>query len=163
MSLDAQQFRPFWKLPNLYLPCGSALSPPLRRDAVRKLLADDPAQVTWLYPQEAGRFTPESLPEEAFRALEDWIDYVIDHEHEPLQAWVQATHFDFDSFICTEDQPERPKPAPGEKGKRPRKRDEPRDYERLARGLCCPALLMHQPQPGRLALLTTVLAGGRLL
>src|SRR5262245_6112848 len=83
-------------------------------------------------PQGDGaKFTPEVLPDDAFRPLEDWIDYVIDHEHEPLQAWVQATHFDFDSFVCTEDQPERPKPPPAEKGKRSRKGEESRDDAEL--------------------------------
>jgi hypothetical protein len=121
-------FKPFWKLPNLFLPVGKRLMPTLRRDAVRKLLADDPAQVVWLMPTADGKFTPEVLPDEAFRPLEDWIDYVIDHEHEPLTAWVQATRFDFDGFVCKEDQPEKPKGPPSEK-KRGRKTD--RDEESL--------------------------------
>lgn len=110
-------FKPFWKLPNLFLPVGKRLMPTLRRDAVRKLLADDPAQVVWLMPTGDGKFTPEVLPDEAFRPLEDWIDYVVDHEHEPLSAWVQATRFDFGGFICKEDQPEKPKGPPPEKKK----------------------------------------------
>lgn len=117
LSLDAVSFRPFLKLPNLFLPCGSRLQPPLRRDAVRKLLADDPARVTWLFPQPDGHFTPESLPDEAFRPLEDWVDYVLDHDHQALEAWVQAARFDFESFVCNEDQPARPK-KPKEKSPR---------------------------------------------
>src|SRR5262245_644446 len=120
---SAQGFKPYWKLPNLFLPAGKRLMPTLRRDAVRKLLADDPGQVVWLMPGPDGKFTPEVLPVDPCRPLEDWIDYVIDHEHEPLQTWVQATHFDFDSFICREDQAERPKPSAGEKAKRPTKED----------------------------------------
>ncbi len=58
IELPAASSRPFQKLPNLFVPCGSRLKPPLRRDAVRKLLADDPAVVTWLYPVGDGRFTP---------------------------------------------------------------------------------------------------------
>src|SRR5262249_45714108 len=41
----AVAFRSFLNLPNLFLPVGTRLHPPLRRDAVRKLLADDPAQI----------------------------------------------------------------------------------------------------------------------
>jgi hypothetical protein len=121
-------FKPYWKLPNLFLPVGKRLMPTLRRDAVRKLLADDPAQVVWLMPTADGKFTPEVLPDEAFRPLEDWIDYVIDHEHQPLTAWVQATRFDFDAFICKEDQPEKPKGPPPEK-KRGKKNE--RDEEAI--------------------------------
>lgn len=120
---SAQAFKPFWKLPNLFLPVGKRLNPTLRRDAVRRLLASDSSQVVWLMPATDGKFTPEILPDDAFRPLEDWIDYIIDHEHAPLSTWVQATRFDFDSFICPEDQPDKPKPPPPErtkKAKRPK-------------------------------------------
>ncbi len=111
----ALAFKPYWKLPNLFLPVGKRLMPTLRRDAVRKLLANDPDQVVWLVPTADGKFAPEVLPDDAFRPLEDWIDYVIDHEHESLQAWVQNTRFDFDSFICPDDSPDKPKRPPSEK------------------------------------------------
>src|SRR3984957_10126753 len=39
---NALGFKPYWKLPNLFIPVGRRLHPTLRRDAVRKLLADDP-------------------------------------------------------------------------------------------------------------------------
>src|SRR5262245_27637866 len=82
-------------------------------------------------PQGDGaKFTPEVLPDDAFRPLEDWIDYVIDHEHQPLQSWVQATHFDFDHFVCKEEQPDKPKGPPPEKRKGKRgDRDEGADEE----------------------------------
>ncbi len=118
---EAIGFKPYWKLPNLFVPVGRRLMPTLRRDAVRRLLADDPAQVVWLMPGTVGdgRFTPEVLPDESFRPLEDWIDYIIDHEHEALKSWIGATRFNFDSFECSEDQPDRPKaPPPAERGKK---------------------------------------------
>ena len=52
---------------------------------------------------ESGTFIPQSLPEDAFRPLWDWIDYVLDYEKQPLQAWVQASQFDFEAFVCEED------------------------------------------------------------
>jgi hypothetical protein len=121
--LDAVKFRTYLKLPNLFVPSGKRLHPPLSRHVIRKLLADDPAVITWLYPNEDGTFTPESLPDEAFRPLGDWIDYVLDHDREALQTWVQAAQFDFEQFVCTEDPPGKPKkpPAAGreKKGGRP--------------------------------------------
>jgi hypothetical protein len=105
-------FKPYWKLPNLFLPVGQRLSPTLRRDAVRRLLADDPSQLVWLMPDGHGKFTPETLPDNAFRPLQDWVEYIIDREHESLQAWIQATKFDFDGFICKDDlPPDGPRPA----------------------------------------------------
>jgi hypothetical protein len=117
LVLSAQEFCHFQKMPNLFLPLGTRLLPPLRRDAVRKHLADDPMQVTWLYPGPDGGFTPESLPETAFRPLADWVDYVLEHDHEPLQAWVESARFDFEQFVCDDvgDRPKKPPKEPREK------------------------------------------------
>jgi hypothetical protein len=114
LVLNAQAYQTYLRLPNLFLPVGTRLHPPLRRDEVRKLLAADSNQLTWLNPQENGSFVPESLPENAFRPLWDWVDYVLDHEHQALEEWVQASEFDFEPFICSEDDPprERKKPPP---------------------------------------------------
>jgi hypothetical protein len=110
LVLDAVDFCHFQRMPNLFLPAGTRLNPPLRRDAVRRLLADDPTMVTWLYPGPDGGFTPESLPDSAFRPLSDWIDYVLEHDHEALQAWVESARFEFEPFVCDEDEPgDRPK------------------------------------------------------
>lgn len=120
-------FKPYHKLPNLYVPAGTRLHPTLRRDAVRKLLADDTDKLVWLYPGEDGAFTPETLPEDSFRPLEDWVDYVIETNHAPLAAWVEASRFDFEHFVCADGQPPKPKDDGADKGKRPKKSvpDEP--------------------------------------
>jgi hypothetical protein len=114
---NAIAYKHYLKLPNLFLPAGTRLHPPLRRDQVRKLLADDTSQVVWLHPGENGAFTPESLPEDSFRPLWDWIDYVLDHEKEPLQAWVQAAQFDFEAFVCDEDPSTKPRKPPSNESK----------------------------------------------
>jgi hypothetical protein len=109
LVLQAQPYKQYLKLPNLFLPAGTRLRPPLRRDIVRKLLAEDPDRITWLSPGADGSFTPRTLPENSFRPLADWVDYVLDHEREALRAWVQATQFDFEGFVCTDDLSARPK------------------------------------------------------
>jgi hypothetical protein len=113
----------YLKLPNLFLPVGTRLHPPLRRDVVRKLLAEDTSQVTWLRPLPSGGFTPENLPEDAFRPLWDWVDYVLDHERQALQAWVQAAQFDFEPFICEEEGQPKPRKPPGSESKPRGQRD----------------------------------------
>lgn len=123
LALDsALAFKPYWKLPNLFLPVGKRLHPTLRRDAVRKLLADDADQVVWLYPDDAGSFTPEFVPDAAFRSLEDWVDYVIEAEQKPLAAWIEATRFDFDTFVCKEAGGPKTKPDKGDKD--PKEKDD---------------------------------------
>jgi hypothetical protein len=115
---DAVAFRPYLHLQNLFLPCGTRLQP-IRRDAIRTLLAEQPGQITWLYPDAGGHgFTPESLPDHSFRPLTDWIDYVLEHDHVALQTWVESTRFDFDAFVCRDDEePTTPKPKKAERDK----------------------------------------------
>jgi len=116
LVLNAEAYRTYLKLPNLFLPVGTRLHPPLRRDVVRKLLAEDASKVIWLAPGSNGAFTPESLPETAFRPLCDWIDYVLDNQTQELQAWMQAARFEFEPFICDAEQQTRPrKPAGSDK------------------------------------------------
>jgi hypothetical protein len=116
--LDAVRFRTYLKLPNLFVPSGKRLHPPLSRHVIRRLLAEDPAVITWLYPHDDGTFTPETLPDEAFRPLTDWIDYVLDHDRQALQTWVQAAQFDFESFVCEEESSKSKKPPTGPREKK---------------------------------------------
>ena len=124
---NALGFKPYWKLPNLFVPVGKRLHPTLRRDAVRKLLAEDPDHVVWLYPDGNGSFTPESVPDGAFRSLEDWVDYVITAEQKPLAAWIEATRFDFDHFVCKD--AGGPKRPPDKGDKEPRAKDDDDDVK----------------------------------
>jgi hypothetical protein len=119
LVLDAITYRAFLKLPNLFLPCGQHLQPPLRRDAVRQRLAENPAVVTWLHPLGDGSFTAESLPDTAFRPLTEWVDYVLDQERGPLEAWVESTQFEFESFRCTEEAPDKPRKQRAPEQRRP--------------------------------------------
>ncbi|HEY7330069.1 MAG TPA: hypothetical protein VH592_20705 [Gemmataceae bacterium] len=118
LVLPAEAYKSHLKLPNLFLPAGFALHPPLRRDVVRKLLANDPNQITWLVPGENGSFIPEGLPDDVFRPLTDWIDYILDRDREQLQAWMQAMQFDFEPFVCDEEQSSKPKKPPASEKKR---------------------------------------------
>jgi cellulose synthase operon protein C len=115
LTLKAEAYKSYLKMPNLFLPAGMGLHPPLRRDMVRKLLADDPAKLFWLRSLRDGAFRPEMLSEDAFRPLGDWVDYVLDHEQETLQAWVQASQFDFEAFVCHEESPAIPKKLPSKR------------------------------------------------
>jgi hypothetical protein len=100
---NALSYRPYLRLPNLYLPVGRRLGPPLRRDAVRRLLAEDADQVVWLTPAGDDSFVPESLPESAFRPLGDWVEYVMDRDAAALTAWAEAARFEFGTFVGHDD------------------------------------------------------------
>ncbi len=110
-------YKHFLKLPNLFLPVGTRLHPPLRRDQVRKLLAEDTSQVVWLHPDGKNGFAPQTLPEDSFRPLWDWVDYVLDHDAEALSGWMQAAQFDFEPFVCDEEGGAKPRKPPGDEKK----------------------------------------------
>ncbi|MGE3806909.1 MAG: hypothetical protein AB7K24_19760, partial [Gemmataceae bacterium] len=104
LDFQGQSYRRHQRMDNLFVPIGKRIEPPLRRDAVRKLLADDPELITWLVPgDEEGAFTPESIPDRAFESLDKWIDYVIERDKSALATWVRSARFDFQPFICKDE------------------------------------------------------------
>ena len=103
LVVDGIAFQSYQHLRHLFLPVGTRLHPPIRRDVVSRLLAADSSSVTWLEPDDGGAFVPESLPDDSFRPLDQWVEYVLDREHKPLRAWVRAFQFEFEPFICTDD------------------------------------------------------------
>ena len=126
LVIDGLAMQRYLKLPNLFVPCGRRIHPPLRRSTLAEILAPDSSRITWLMPVGESGFAPQSLPDAAFRPLSDWVEYVLDREHKPLAAWVEAHHFDFETFICRDDRRERedkpaaPKsPPPAEAMQRP--------------------------------------------
>jgi hypothetical protein len=147
LVVEGVAFRPYLRLPNLFLPCDTRLHPPLRRDVVSRLLASDPQQITWLYPHADGRFTSEGLPDEAFRPLADWVDYVLDQDHQALEAWVQAARFDFEPFICRDDQPAPATKAPERGPRRPPQSKDPKDSPTEAPAPAPAVEVVEQPEP----------------
>jgi len=100
------------RFPNLYLPAGTRLAPPLRRDAIRDAIGMSPDRVVWLHPLGDGAFQAESLPEDAFRPLQEWVEYRLVEAVKPARPWVQSHRWDFESFIERAVDRLRPAPSP---------------------------------------------------
>lgn len=120
LILDATAYCTTMRLPNLFVPVGMRIQPPLRRDAIAKLLASDNRVLTWLESAESTdpsrRFLPfqaQSIADAAFRPLGDWVEYVLDHHAKALDTWTASHRFEFGSFVCKEDVREPPEPTPG--------------------------------------------------
>ena len=128
LVLDAIGYRPYQKLPNLFLPAGPPLQPPLRRDAVRKLLANERRADRLAVARAGGPIhAAADCRTASFRPLADWVDYVLDHDRQALTAWMQSTRFDFEPFVCPEESaPPKAKPRAG-KRRGPEKAEEPPD------------------------------------
>ncbi len=155
----AQGFVMHRRLQNLYVPAGTRLQPTLRRDAVKKMLAEDDSEIVWLSPLPEGQFVPESISDDAFRPLQDWVDYVIDLDHQALQSWIQDARFDFDSFICTGDQrADPPKPLSVNKPARREDGDAPGDAAQTRAGAASKGKKKSEPKAGEQAYASPVAA-----
>src|SRR5262249_30446247 len=122
LAIDALELRCYLRIPNLYVPVGQRLHPPLRRDAIVKLLAPDSRRLTWLWPEPAHTFTAESLPDEALRPVAEWVDSVLDHDHAALEAGVKPTQFDLESSVGRDDDPAQAPPKGPRQPKQPKDR-----------------------------------------
>lgn len=126
LILNGTRYQPYSRIPNLFIPIGTSLQPLIRRDLLREMLAPDPTQIVWLHPSGDTSFVPESLPDAAFQPLTEWVNYVIDRQRTTLSEWIQSTEFDFDSFICKDDeQPDHPKALNKSVDKPPAKKNRP--------------------------------------
>jgi hypothetical protein len=166
LVLDGVACRSYLNLPNLFVPVGRRLHPPLRRDVVTRLLAADASRLVWLEPSVAGQFQPRSIPDGAFHPLSAWVDYVLDEQHEPLAAWTAAHRFDFAGFVCREEEqpqdrsprkaerPTEPRPAPSPAPSTPTStspEDEPIFAEVVEEEIASPVELARAvPQPSEL-------------
>ena len=124
IDLPGEAYLPLLTIPNLFTPKSGMIEPPLRRDKLRELLAPGEDQVAWLSPRGDERFQVETIAEQAFRPLSDWVDYILHAEARSLEPWVQGATFDFDLFVSTgAEWAEGPPPAPKqEQKKKPTKR-----------------------------------------
>lgn len=105
LELDAEAYVPAPQIPDLYLPLGMTLDPPLRPHRIGELLATTPDRLVWLAPSGAeghrGRsFARESLHESALAPLSEWVDYLIGAHAEALTPWVRSAAFDFDAYVA---------------------------------------------------------------
>jgi hypothetical protein len=104
LALDAgvEAYAPLLQIGNLYVPSDAIVEPPLRRDRLRELLAPATERITWLAPgKTTGTFHPESIPDNTFTPLADWVDYLVHSAQAQLAPWVRAATFDFAAFEST--------------------------------------------------------------
>jgi hypothetical protein len=105
LDLQAEAYVPAQQIPDLYLPVGMNIDPPLRPNRLRELLATDSDRVVWLAPEgDEGRrgrpFVRESLAESAFAPLSEWVDYLLGAHAAALTSWVRSTTFDLDAYVA---------------------------------------------------------------
>jgi hypothetical protein len=136
LQLDAEAYCPVPQIPDLHLPVGTILDPPLRPNRLRELFGGDDSRIMWLAPPRDARaeqgtrgraFTRESLPESGFAPLSEWVDYLVGAHEARLEPWVRSTMFDFDKYVSIGVEweegaapPQKPKGKRGDQGGRRR-------------------------------------------
>ncbi len=111
IDLEGETYRAHGQVPNLFLPLGLSLEPPLRQSRLRELFTPDPDQLTWIAGDGAD-LRVERIDEHAFRPLTEWVDYVTDGAVVQLTAWLGSATFDFERFEVAERPPEEPRDPP---------------------------------------------------
>lgn len=117
-----EPYAPILEIPNLFVPIDRRIEPPLRRDRLRSLLADDPERLSWLTALGSGAeegFRVESVPDAAFVPLAESIDYVLDVAVPVLEPWVRSTTFDLEPFEVVEERTRPRRKAPKPAAERP--------------------------------------------
>ncbi|MEZ4438763.1 MAG: hypothetical protein R3B72_06720 [Polyangiaceae bacterium] len=93
LSLDAERYASHPALPNLYLPQDASLEPPLGVDKLRALSGADADRLVWL-AADVGGVVATTLPEEAFRPLPAWVDYLLHRHADAIAPWIGSATFD---------------------------------------------------------------------
>ncbi|MGL4421429.1 MAG: hypothetical protein ACRCZF_12240 [Gemmataceae bacterium] len=93
------------KIPNLMIPVGQRFTPQIRRDQLRRLLADDPDRLVLVSAAGAGPHLIQSVSTTAFAPLGEYVQYRMVADEASLTVWQQKIEFDFDSFICVAGNP----------------------------------------------------------
>ena len=140
LDLDAEAYVPAQQIPDLYLPVGMTVDPPLRPSRLRELLATESDRVVWLAPEgDEGRrgrgsasrrpaagFARESLAESAFVPLSEWVDYLVGAHANALTPWVRSTIFDLDAYVALNvEWAEGAPPKPAEPKRKPKPEPRP--------------------------------------
>lgn len=102
LTVSAESYAGLAAPSQLHVPLGWSLEPPLSPERLFELLVPSDRSVVWLRATGGGQFTPESLPESAFRPLPELVDYIIDRAREQLEPWLESAVFDFESFVGVE-------------------------------------------------------------
>jgi hypothetical protein len=104
LVFDGMPFVPVQRLAGIMVPLGKRIFPPIRRDAIQKLLAPGDGNTLWLDVDEGGTLQRRILADAAFRPLREFVNYTIDAVASHMKAWFESATFDFAEFVCREDQ-----------------------------------------------------------
>ena len=96
LELNAEAYAPRPDLPQLFIPVGFALAPPLTTELLETRVAADPDELVWLRAEPS--IQVERAREDAFVPLSEAVDYLIDRASEPLSAWIRGTTFEFEAY-----------------------------------------------------------------
>ena len=85
---------PLPSLPAVLLPVGKSIEPPLRRDALVRVLAPGDDELVLVEAASDG-IRASRVSVDAFLPLARFVEYVLDRETEPLERWIAGSTFDF--------------------------------------------------------------------
>jgi hypothetical protein len=118
VDVPGSAYRAYLRIPNLFVPIGQRLQPPLHRETIRQLLARDLNLVHVVSESATQAVQVETIAEASFRPLSHYVEEVLNRDRDALHEWAWATRFAFTEL--TNDEPSietsaainKPSPAP---------------------------------------------------
>lgn len=98
VDVPGEAYASLLSLPNIFVPLGTAIEPPLRREKLRSLFAPSAEEIVWLVPRGEQEFTVERIKDSAFGPLSDWVEYVAHSSAAALEPWIRGMTFKFERF-----------------------------------------------------------------
>jgi len=102
LAVSTAGFVPYLRMPNLYLPAGMMLQPPLRRDQARRWLADSDDHISLLLPNGDSTFAVARVRSHTFQPLLQACEYKapVARHWEPVRS---ASPLPFELFSIVAD------------------------------------------------------------
>ena len=96
-TLPGRAFVRMTGIPQLFLPVGTAIEPPVRAERLRAVLASPEGTVGWI-ETHGDRLRVRYVAADSFVRLDAWVDYVLDRDTDVLSTWVQGIQFAFEGL-----------------------------------------------------------------
>jgi len=98
---NALEYAPLLQMPDVYVPVGALVEPPLRRERLRSILDIAKGDVMWLARDIENRIRAERIADTAFQPLSEWADYMLHANAAALEPWTRSSLFDFTPYMSS--------------------------------------------------------------
>lgn len=102
IDVYGQGYVPLMEIPNIFVPHGKIVDPPIRQNRLRDLFNSNQNTIAWLSPIDEQNFVVEKISDSGFRPLREWVDYLIHANKEKIKPWTRCVELGFERFVAND-------------------------------------------------------------